>query len=149
MSNIIRYGATNQLTVSLAGRTIASVLGDANLRGALGFPANVIAKINGSTVPSTYVIGAGQIVDVEVQAQQKAAGCNITLRYGATNELRVSVPEHTTIKTVLTNPSYKAALGYGSNVVAKINGASVRDDVFETDGLTVEIEVQAQQKAAV
>lgn len=148
MSNILRHGPSNSITCDLAGRSIGSVLSDRNLQVALGFGTNVQARIYGRVVSSEHVISSGETVEVETVANRKANTVNITLRYGTANALTRGVNAGTTVKQVLTNQSFRAALGFGDNVIAKINGAAVRDDLYVTDGLVIDLETAANQKAS-
>jgi hypothetical protein len=148
MSNKISYGYGNELTKNLVGLTIAQVLGDVTIKAVLGFGTGVVAKINGAPVGTGYVIREGDSISVEQAAQEKAATSRITLRYGAANVLSVQVDSATTVRSVLQNPTYRAALGFTDGVVAKINGASVNDDLTVSDGMTIDIETRAQEKAA-
>ena len=145
--NNLRFGLTNSLSASLAGQSVSQVLDNAGYRGALGFGQNVVAKINGVAVCRDYRIRDGETIDIEVQAQQKAADATVVLSYGATAVLTVTVPEGTTIRSVLTNRNYRAALGFGDGAIAKINGAVVDSDVRVVNGLRIDIETGAQQKA--
>lgn len=146
--NNLRFGATNSLRVNLVGQLVSAVLANAAYRGALGFGQNVQAKINGAPVDGNYVIREGETIDIENRAQEKAADARVTLAYGATATLNLTVPGTTRIRDLLTNRNYRAALGFGDGAVAKINGATVRDDIYVTDGLRIDIETRAQEKAA-
>jgi sulfur carrier protein ThiS len=147
--NTIRYGLTNTLnTGNAVGRRIRDILNDAAFRGALGFGSNAVAKINGSVVSPDHIVVAGQVIDIETKAQEKANdNVVIRLRYGLTNTLDVSVPTGTTVDQVLANTAYKAALGYGNGCVAKVNGAVVNNGLRVAAGMTIDIETKAQEKA--
>lgn len=145
--NNIRFGATNSLARDVAGSTVAQVLRNAGISGALGFGSSVCAKINGVPVDENYVIRGGETIDIENKAQSKAADVTVTVRFGATATLTRAFPATTTIRSVLTRPDIKAALGYGENAVAKINGVAVRDDLYVSEGMRIDIETRAQEKA--
>lgn len=148
MSNLIRHGLTNSMTRDLSGRTIGSVLGDRNLQTALGFGTNVQARVSGRVVSNDHVIGFNETIDIETVANRKANDAvQITLRYGTGNTLTRGVSPGTLVKQVLTNQSFRAALGFGDNVIAKINGAIVRDDLYVSEGMVIDLETAANQKA--
>jgi hypothetical protein len=70
----------------------------------------------------------------------------ITIRYGIesiTKEVSCSM----TVGQVKTNPTFSAALGYGNNVDALINGVSVPNEAIVPDGATVVIETACNSKA--
>lgn len=69
-----------------------------------------------------------------------------TLRFGATNSLNVQLAG-STVASVLANSAYRGALGYGSNVQAKINGSVVSNDYQIRSGDVIDIETRAQEKA--
>lgn len=71
----------------------------------------------------------------------------VTLRFGLTKMLTVEVPEGTTVGTLLSNPNYKASLGYGENVNAVIDGTTVSSADTVSDGDTIVLEKQAASKA--
>lgn len=145
--NKLSFGATNVLEVNLVGQTISQVLGNANYRNVLGFGQNVQAKVFGAPVSADYVVRGGDSIAIENKAQEKASNVNVTVTFGATSRLTKSVPANTTIASLLTDRTLRAALGFGDNAIAKINGAAVRNDVYVRDGLVIDIETKAQEKA--
>ncbi len=62
---IINAGLGNSVIVGLAGRTVASVLSDADLRSILGFGDNVQASIGGQVVSEESVLTDGDVVILE------------------------------------------------------------------------------------
>lgn len=147
--NKLRFGATNSLDVNLVGSTIGSVLTNSNYKSVLGFGSNVQAKVHGSPVNSDYVIRSGDVIDIENRAQQKANGdATVTIAFGATAKLTRSYPHGTTVRSVLADRNVRSALGFGDGAVAKINGTRVSDDLYVTNGMQIDIETSAQQKAA-
>lgn len=71
----------------------------------------------------------------------------VTLKYGLTKRITVSVPEGSTLGQVLANPSNKAFLGYPENVTGVIDGVTIGHDDVLSDGDTVQLEKQAAAKA--
>ncbi len=73
---------------------------------------------------------------------------NVTLRYGVSNELTRAVDAGTTVGQVLRNTSFQAALGFGSNTQAVIDGVVQRDTAPLSDGDVITIETKANAKAS-
>ncbi len=146
--NTLRFGATNSLTVNLVGQSIRNVLANTGYRGALGYGGDVQAKVNGGLASADYLVREGDVIDIENRAQQKAAGARVTINYGATASITREVPTHQTVRGLLTDRNIRAALGFTDGAIAKVNGATVSNDLYVTDGMRIDIETQAQQKAA-
>lgn len=72
---------------------------------------------------------------------------NITVNYGMSNSLTRDFPEGTNVGKVVRDPNIMAALGHGSNVVAKIDGVTVEDSRRLVDGDEIDLEVRANSKA--
>ncbi len=147
MSNLIRYGVTNSISQPTTGKTVDQILKDKSMQAVLGFGDNVQARVNGRIVEGSYLVKDGETVDIETVANKKAASVNVLIRFGTGNEIRRAYPENTTIKSVLTDSSTRTVLGFGDNVVAKIDGALVRDDLVVRDGLVIDLETAANKKA--
>lgn len=71
----------------------------------------------------------------------------VTIRYGIdsiTKQFTVPV----TIGSLKNDASVRAALGFGDNVKALINGVEMGDDVVVPNGATVVFETRANTKAS-
>ena len=71
----------------------------------------------------------------------------VTIRFGASNELSKSVPEGTTVGSILCDNNVKAVLGFGDNVQAVLDGVVQRDSAPLADGDILVIETRANSKA--
>lgn len=72
---------------------------------------------------------------------------SVTIRYGAGDEMTKAFDDGATVRDVLTNTAVKAALGFGDNVRALIDGVEQTSDTELTDGDIITIETRANQKA--
>lgn len=72
----------------------------------------------------------------------------ITLKFGLTKQITRSVSEGTTLRTLLSDASNKAILGYPENVSAVVDGNTIDLDEEVQDGDTIVLEKQAASKAA-
>lgn len=73
---------------------------------------------------------------------------NITIRFGASNELNRGFSEGTTVGTILADRNLKAVLGFGDNVQAVIDGQVQPTSAPIGDGDVVTIETRANSKAS-
>lgn len=71
----------------------------------------------------------------------------ITVNFGLSNSLTREVPDGTTVGQILSNSNWMTTLGYGENVVAKIDGVTQSNDKRLVDGDEVDLEVRANTKA--
>jgi sulfur carrier protein ThiS len=74
-------------------------------------------------------------------------GKRVTINFGLSNTIEKQVPEGTTVGDILSDPNYKAILGFPDSVVAKIDGVTQDRSTEVEDGDVVDIEVQANTKA--
>jgi hypothetical protein len=70
----------------------------------------------------------------------------ITVQYGV-DSVTKQVDEDTTIGDIQENDSIKAALGFGDNTKALINGIEQAKDTVIPSGATVRLETAANTKA--
>jgi len=71
----------------------------------------------------------------------------VTVRYGATGELTREFTNGTTAGSVLSNTGIQAALGFGSNVQAVVEGQVLRNETPLSNGDVVTVETRANSKA--
>ena len=71
----------------------------------------------------------------------------VTINFGLSNQLTRTFPTGTTVGELLNNPNLQAALGFGTNVVAKIDGVVQAPNNRLGDGDEVDIEIKANTKA--
>lgn len=71
----------------------------------------------------------------------------ITIRFGSTNELTRTVNDRYTVGDVLNDSNIRAALGFGSNVQALVDGQVQNSSTRLEDGDLVVIETKANSKA--
>lgn len=71
----------------------------------------------------------------------------VTVNYGLSNSLTREFPEGTTVGDIIRNNNIMASLGYGENVVAKIDGVTQETSRRLADGDSVDLEVRANKKA--
>lgn len=71
----------------------------------------------------------------------------ITIRFGSTNELTRTVNDRYTVGDVLNDSNIRAALGFGSNVHALVDGQVQNPSTRLEDGDIVVIETKANSKA--
>lgn len=71
----------------------------------------------------------------------------VTIKYGTDNQTKTFV-HAPTIRQIKDNDSLKAALGFGDNVRALVNGVEVPDSATCSDGMIVILETACNTKAA-
>lgn len=71
----------------------------------------------------------------------------VTLNFGLSNSVTRSFPAGTTLGQVLSNSSLQAVLGFGGNVVGKIDGVIQDPGHRLVDGDEIDIETKANTKA--
>lgn len=72
----------------------------------------------------------------------------ITIRYGATTEIKRSFPEGTTVGTIINDRNLQAYVGFGSNVQGVVNGEVQDIHASLEDGDILVVETKANAKAA-
>jgi hypothetical protein len=72
----------------------------------------------------------------------------VTVRYGMAKR-ETTVAEGTTIARILSDANNKAVLGYGDNVQAVVFGSVQELGTKVEDGMTIEVEAKANEKAIV
>lgn len=99
--------------------------------------------------PGTTGKGQPELLALLKQKKRKVpkVSMRIIINFGLSNTLSRDFPSGTTVGEVLKNPNLKAALGYGDNVVAKIDGVTQDPSRQLVDGDEVDLEVQANKKA--
>ena len=146
MNITVRYGLERQATIVVEyGTSIAQVLD--RVRPALGFGSNVKALIGNVTQPDSNTVRDGDIISVETAANCKAVDgeVTVTVNYGLERSITTVVPAGSTIEFVLDK--VRAALGFGSNVKALIDGAAQPHTGSVADGDTISVETAANSKA--
>jgi hypothetical protein len=73
---------------------------------------------------------------------------SITIKYGVGNSMSVQVATGTTIDQILNNQNYQGSLGFGANVVAKVDGEILNASYVPDDGEEISIENRAHEKAS-
>ena len=142
----VRYGLERTASIEVEdGTSIAQVLD--RTRPALGFGSNVKALIGGVTQPDSNTVRDGDVISVEISANCKAADgeVNVTVKYGLERSITTVVPAGSTIEFVLDK--VRAALGFGSNVKALIDGASQPFTGSVAEGDVISVETAANSKA--
>jgi len=71
----------------------------------------------------------------------------ITVRYGVTAEFTNDFPARSTVGSVLSNSSVKAALGFGNNVQGVVEGQIQDNNHVLEDGDVLTVETKANAKA--
>ena len=146
MNITVRYGLERTASIEVEdGTSIAQVLD--RVRPALGFGSNVKALIGGVTQPDSNTVRNGDVISVETSANCKAVDgeVTVTVRYGLERSITTVVPAGSTIEFVLDKE--RAALGFGSNVKALIDGASQPLTGNVAEGDTISVETAANSKA--
>ena len=146
MNITVRYGLERTAAIEVEdGTSIAQVLD--RVRPALGFGSNVKALIGGVTQPDSNTVRNGDVISVETSANCKAVDgeVTVTVRYGLERSITTVVPAGSTIEFVLDK--VRAALGFGSNVKALIDGASQPLTGNVAEGDTISVETAANSKA--
>jgi hypothetical protein len=72
---------------------------------------------------------------------------SVTVKFGPGNEMTRELPDGDNIGCILENPNFQSGLGFGANVVAKIDGVEMRKDFVPRHGTKVTIETRAHEKA--
>lgn len=72
---------------------------------------------------------------------------SVSISYGADNSLTRSVPQGTKVGQLLADPAIKAALGFGDNVQAVIDGARQEAGATLRNGDEIVVESRACAKA--
>ncbi len=72
----------------------------------------------------------------------------ITINFGLSNSITKEVPDGTTVGQILSDRTFQSALGFGDNVVAKIDGFAQDNNRRLVNGDQLDLEVRANQKAA-
>lgn len=72
---------------------------------------------------------------------------NITVRYGM-NAVQLDRPEGTSVGSLLKDANAQAVLGYGDNVVAVVEGASVGHEFLLGEADEVVFQPRAAQKGS-
>jgi hypothetical protein len=72
---------------------------------------------------------------------------NVAINFGLSNSLSRTFPTGKSLGQVLGDPNIQAALGFGKNVVGKVDGVTQSASYILTDGDEVDIEIKANQKA--
>lgn len=70
----------------------------------------------------------------------------VQIAFGA-NSVNFTFPEGSTASAVVRDNRVQAALGYGDNVQAVINGVVLQDRTPVEDGDSITVETKANQKA--
>jgi hypothetical protein len=68
----VNAGLGRSIQADLSGRTVGSVLQDANIRAVLGIGDTVQGLIRGAVVPNGFILNAGDELIVEGVAASKA-----------------------------------------------------------------------------
>lgn len=76
-----------------------------------------------------------------------AAKKKVTLRYGPENELTKAIDAGVCVSGLLQDRGIQSMLGFGDNVVAKIDGDVVSGSTVPDDGDIITIETRAHEKA--
>lgn len=74
-------------------------------------------------------------------------GKTVEINFGLSNTVTKQFPIGTTIGDLLANAGLRALLGFGENVVAKIDGSVQSNGSVISDGDVINIEVRANTKA--
>ena len=73
----------------------------------------------------------------------------VTIKYGAGNEVTRNIAEGTTYEEVIQDPNLEAILGYSADSVeARVDGSTVVLDDTPCDGDTIRLTTKANSKAA-
>ena len=140
----VRYGLERSASIEVSeGTSIAQVL--EQVRPALGFGCNVKALIGGAAQPDSNTVRDGDVISVETAANSKASEVSVTVRYGLERQGTTSVPEGSSIEEVLGR--VRAALGFGDNVKALIDGAAQPMTNGVANGDVITVETAANSKA--
>ena len=140
----VRYGLERSASIEVSeGTSIAQVL--EQVRPALGFGCNVKALIGGAAQPDSNTVRDGDVISVETAANSKASEVSVTVRYGLERQVTTSVPEGASIEEVLGR--VRAALGFGDNVKALIDGAAQPMTNGVANGDVITVETAANSKA--
>ena len=140
----VRYGLERSASIEVSeGTSIAQVL--EQVRPALGFGCNVKALIGGAAQPDSNTVRDGDVISVETAANSKASEVSVTVCYGLERKVTTSVPEGSSIEEVLGR--VRAALGFGDNVKALIDGAAQPMTNGVANGDVITVETAANSKA--
>ena len=140
----VRYGLERSASIEVSeGTSIAQVL--EQVRPALGFGCNVKALIGGAAQPDSNTVRDGDVISVETAANSKASEVSVTVRYGLERQVTTSVPEGSSIEEVLGR--VRAALGFGDNVKALIDGAAQPLTNGVANGDVITVDTAANSKA--
>lgn len=105
----IKYGSGNQITKNVsAGTSLGSILGDANIRAALGFGANVEGQIGGVTQANTLSLQEGMVVVVTDKACSKAATFTIEVTMHGSDPVPVTADDLANLFTGISGGQVKA-----------------------------------------
>lgn len=71
----------------------------------------------------------------------------VTINFGIANSITKNLPDGTTVGAVLSDRSIMAGLGFGDNVVGKIDGQTQDANRILRNGDHLDVEVRANTKA--
>lgn len=143
----LRYGIDTLSRSVDDNATVGDLIKSSANKAGLGYSDNVRAMINGVQVPMEAMVPSGSTIVIETAANSKAQDSkSITLRYGIDSASR-AVPYNATVGDVVKNATNKAALGYGDNIRALINGVPVPMEALAPNGCTITVETAANSKA--
>jgi hypothetical protein len=71
---------------------------------------------------------------------------SITLKF-ANNSITVEVADGTTVGQILANPNYRAVLGFGDNVEARVEGVTLDANTVVRSGDSLYLSTRAASKA--
>lgn len=150
MNITINYGTGNSISRSdfPQGTTIAQVLADPRVKGALGYGSNVEAHLDGIPQPGTNTVQDGDVLSIHDKACNKAADLSVTIQYGTGNSITKSFPAGTTVEQVLTSPAVRGGLGYGANVEGHLDGIPMPGTASLRSGDVLSVHDKACNKAS-
>ena len=64
------------------------------------------------------------------------------------NDINVTLNQPTTVGDIISNPNYKAVLGFSDNVAVQVNGVAVDNGYVLNGSESVSLTVRANSKAA-
>lgn len=145
----VTFGGGNSIEQDFpAGTTVGEILRNNRIKTYLGYGDNIQASIDRRHVDDTYRVGERVEITLETKANQKAADITVEVRFGGGNSVEHRCPQGTTVGQVLANNRVKTALGYGDNIVARIDNQEVDNETPVDQGDVISLETRANQKAS-
>lgn len=145
----VTFGAGNAIERQFpSGTTIGAITGDRNIQAALGYGQNVQALVDRRAVGNQCQLYDDTTIELETISNRKAANISVRVSFGGGNSVERSVPEGTTVGTILSDRSVKSFLGFGDNVKAVIDGTAQDASAPLSDGDHILVETVSNQKAS-